>query len=297
MADLFDILLAKNLSGGGGGGGSAIAYTYIVDNGDNTITATDDKGVEHTIAYTIGVDGKITSVTLDGKTQTVTYDGDVLVKIGNTDVDIESVPIVETGLLPAEYQEVEYIESTGTQYIILNWNMTEHEHIICEFQGMDEGDYKSIWGRSYGGSRSIDEIGFLLTKSEGKMYLVRNNSLQYFNYDWNSHSLIGYLPEYMTVNGVKYSFGSHTSNNPIALFGSYDMSTSSVTPTKTRIMRFIRFENSSSGYFPKNFNPISNLVPCYRKSDNVIGLYDTITETFLTNSGTGIFLKGADVNE
>lgn len=92
MADLFDILLAKNLSGGGGGGGSAIAYTSIVDNGDNTITATDDKGVEHTIAYTVGADGKITSVTLDGKTQTVTYEGDVLAKIGNTDVDIESVP-------------------------------------------------------------------------------------------------------------------------------------------------------------------------------------------------------------
>lgn len=95
MADLFDILLAKNLAGGGGGGGgdSAIVYTSIIDNGDNTITATDDKGVEHIVSYVVGADDKITSITLDGKTQSVTYEGDVLVKIGNTDVNMESVPI------------------------------------------------------------------------------------------------------------------------------------------------------------------------------------------------------------
>lgn len=94
MADLFDILLGKNLAGGGGGGGSVIAYSSIVDNGDNTITATDDKGVEHIISYTVGADGKITSVTLDGKTQSVSYDeNNVLMAIGETEVDIEGVPI------------------------------------------------------------------------------------------------------------------------------------------------------------------------------------------------------------
>ena len=37
------------------------------------------------------------------------------------------------------------------------------------------------------------------------------------------------------------------------------------------------------------------LIPCYRKSDGAIGMYDTISQTFFTNGGTGTFTKGADV--
>ena len=40
---------------------------------------------------------------------------------------------------------------------------------------------------------------------------------------------------------------------------------------------------------------IRDLIPCYRISDNVIGLYDIVNDVFYTNSGTGTFSKGADV--
>lgn len=40
---------------------------------------------------------------------------------------------------------------------------------------------------------------------------------------------------------------------------------------------------------------IFNAVPCYRKADSVIGMYDTVSGTFFTNQGTGAFTKGADV--
>lgn len=94
--ELFDYMLGfeQGKKSGGGGGGSAIVYTSIIDNGDNTITAMDDKGVEHIISYVVGADGKITSVTLDGKAQTVSYDENgVLTAIGETDVNIETVPV------------------------------------------------------------------------------------------------------------------------------------------------------------------------------------------------------------
>lgn len=38
-----------------------------------------------------------------------------------------------------------------------------------------------------------------------------------------------------------------------------------------------------------------NFIPCYRRSDNVIGLYDLVENKFYTNAGTGNFLKGPDV--
>ena len=43
---------------------------------------------------------------------------------------------VEEGkLLPDEYQQVEYIESTGTQYIDTNLNAQQHKYITVEIEG------------------------------------------------------------------------------------------------------------------------------------------------------------------
>ena len=40
---------------------------------------------------------------------------------------------------------------------------------------------------------------------------------------------------------------------------------------------------------------VMHLIPCYRKSDSVIGMFDTVSGSFFTNAGTGTFTKGADV--
>lgn len=41
---------------------------------------------------------------------------------------------------------------------------------------------------------------------------------------------------------------------------------------------------------------LHHYIPCYRKSDNVIGLYDIITDEFKTNAGTGSFTKGSNTD-
>ncbi len=62
------------------------------------------------------------------------------------------------------------------------------------------------------------------------------------------------------------------------------------------------FDNFAlSIYIVKSFRVYENniitcdLVPCYRKSDHVIGMYDLAANTFYTNVGTGTFTKGANV--
>ena len=40
---------------------------------------------------------------------------------------------------------------------------------------------------------------------------------------------------------------------------------------------------------------VRDLVPCYRKADNEIGMYDLVNGVFYTNAGTGTFTKGGDV--
>lgn len=38
-----------------------------------------------------------------------------------------------------------------------------------------------------------------------------------------------------------------------------------------------------------------HMIPCYRKSNNEIGMYDMANDIFYTNNGTGAFTKGPDV--
>jgi hypothetical protein len=42
-------------------------------------------------------------------------------------------------------------------------------------------------------------------------------------------------------------------------------------------------------------NLVRDFIPCYRKSDDVIGLYDLVNDAFYTNAGTGTFTKGGDI--
>ena len=49
-------------------------------------------------------------------------------------------------------------------------------------------------------------------------------------------------------------------------------------------------------YYDKNNNLICKLIPCYRKSDKVIGMYDVIRNIFLTNSGNYTFAVGKSIN-
>ena len=42
---------------------------------------------------------------------------------------------------------------------------------------------------------------------------------------------------------------------------------------------------------------VQHLIPCYRKSDNVAGMYDTVNNVFYTNQGTGTFIVGENVTD
>ena len=46
---------------------------------------------------------------------------------------------------------------------------------------------------------------------------------------------------------------------------------------------------STFKYYDKNDTLICDLIPCYRKSDGVIGMYDIVRKIFLTNAGSGSF--------
>lgn len=76
-------------------------YTSIVYNEDNTITLIDKDGVEHEVVC-VYEDDKLKSVSYDGKEVALTYDGDVLVNMGETNIDLSNAPRTPVTTLKAD---------------------------------------------------------------------------------------------------------------------------------------------------------------------------------------------------
>ena len=71
-------------------------------------------------------------------------------------------------------------------------------------------------------------------------------------------------------------FGAPNNENTVDLFSAYNM----------KVYRLKLYENNVL---------VREYVPCYRKTDNEIGLYELVNSVFYTNNGTGTFNKGNDI--
>lgn len=186
-------------------------------------------------------------------------------------------------LLPNEYKQVNYLESTGTQYITLGNLQYSKVEIIAVGQ-------KSIFGGGvWGAYRIID----LTTDNRAYMESMASNS-----------SAISNAAIVVNVGGDNYvcyetsttgstltssiATGSYTANagyasNGVAIFGGqvYESVANSF------IGKLYNFKLYSTGG-----TLAMDMYPCYRKTDNVAGLYDIVSNTFYTNDGTGSFIVG-----
>lgn len=187
--------------------------------------------------------------------------------------------------LPAAYQQVEYLRATGTQYIVTPVTPADNQIIAFRYMLTEFSNTTRVFATSDGTTQ--------LTITPNDYYAFNNSPSTgaYSNINLRSTGII-YDCIYnasttFTVNGVDYSnslkYGGATSDKNIWLFSRYNTSGQNL---KGNIYYF-RITQSGS--------KIIDLVPCYRKSDSVAGMYDKATDTFLTNSGTGSFAVGADV--
>lgn len=190
--------------------------------------------------------------------------------------------------IPSEYQEVEYLESTGRQYIDLDFGFDPTDEV--ELRGAMTNVFQDKW-------------------------LI---APKHWNTDNNRFSMLGGMRSFMFTFGQQgtpnnilspamegdHNFHTVTYANKIYTVvdtGSIaDMTTKSFGSTTANIRLFYGYANNTQGkiayyHHKKQDGTEINLIPCYHKSDNEIGMYDTVSKQFYTNSGTGTFLKGNDV--
>lgn len=194
--------------------------------------------------------------------------------------------------LPGEYQEVEYLESSGTQWINPQYSLwaTSDWKLECKFSVTALPQENSpLFGVNRSGSTY-------------KIFVTPDSNLNMIMPTFGSRTIsaVQTNTEYvLECDNTGTYFESH-------LNGSLkNRLTRSATATNTDVFIFhdvnTAYGNLSGRIYYAKFwaggdSPLVRyLVPCYRKSDNVPGLYDVANDQFYTNSGTGAFTLGPDV--
>ncbi len=226
----------------------------------------------------------------------------VTIPEGNT-IKIESDGVVlwSAGRLPVIYQEVGYIkaESGVGAYIDLGFAFDTKAKIEISLY-MSDTDTTAY---PFGATENSGNLRCCLSSpypSAGKFYFYGSTG-SHFDGISTVNSIIGAFNEYVftlepgKLHGINNTTGSegllttqgeYTMVNHLYLFAqNYNGSPRFGEARQIRDFR----------YYDKNDELICDLVPCYRKSDGVIGMYDVARKVFLTNIGSGSFTKGSDV--
>lgn len=207
--------------------------------------------------------------------------------------------------LPSEYQEVEYLESTGTQYIDTEYKPNQNTRL--EMTLKFSGTYVQGQGANIFGSQNSVQISGgtpIFTANFGSA-LATSETI----YFWIGNKTYAEGQEVKNISAPSL----YTSKNTIVAtstnveYGNVSIPTQGLTyqidttllllsNTLTRIPFGVYHCIIYSTKLYENNTLVRDFVPCYRKADNVAGLYDLVNNTFYTNQGTGSFLVGANVN-
>ena len=196
--------------------------------------------------------------------------------------------------LPTEYQEVEYIQSSGTQYIDTGVVATSGFEIDIKI------NIDTVTG-SWAPILSAHELSapykrnFIAYTSSKKMEIDAGDKITQTSVTLTGDDVIKASNVknnfYLNVNGTNYTPTVTTAASHLAYSG--------------RTMHLLHSNGYDFGYTSSKVyyckitvggTLVRNFVPCYRKSDNIAGLYDLVNGVFYTNAGTGDFAKGKNSN-
>lgn len=187
-------------------------------------------------------------------------------------------------MMNKKYTRLEYIESTGTQYIdtgLTNTAIAKAEYSFSITSNITEvhaiaGSYNSNGSNYFG----------LVRLSDNKLnYRVRTafvpcGDVVELNTKYNVDVDIQSNSQSMTCNGVTVTstYNAVSASNNIYLFKINDLS---ATGLRGRIYYFKLWQNGTL---------VRDLVPVIRNSDNEIGMLDRVSGQFFGNVGTGNFI-------
>ena len=203
---------------------------------------------------------------------------------GNVEqVSVNGVVLWKKSSSPSDYTQLEYIESTGTQWIDTGIATTNNNlGFMLEAMPLTSAD--------------VYPMGSRATNGGTRFFGIRSYSDNTFSYGWSDYLRATASQSYVNVrttmslnwlNSKKVTIGNDNNNlataniangRNITLFG-----VNGQLLWKGRIYRAQISEGNGI---------VANLIPVMRNSDGKVGMRDTVTGQFFTNAGTGEFIAG-----
>lgn len=273
-------------------GGIIVGDGLSVDN-TGEISVDEMTGADGTNAGTAGI---VPAPGAADNTKFLRGDGTwVEVSGGGSDyVEGNGIEFIPSSITPTGYQTVEYIQSTGTQAIILGYTPSS-QNVKIKLTFSDINNSASGWHYMYGGwdTDSIRPPSVAYQQNGSNLVVAIGNELAIQNGEYPSTSGV-HTSTLITLNGnyvsLQLDAGTISSSSfggsiyrPMALFA--QTNSSGTTVAEFGSYKFHEMEIYEDDIL------IHHYYPCYRLSDDEIGIYDIIENVFLTNSGTGTFIR------
>lgn len=198
------------------------------------------------------------------------------------------------GVLPDAYREVEYLESSGTQYIDSGVEAKYSVGIYTKFQCLSNVN-AAICGAINRGEVSGYLYRHHLTPfGSGVYWYLKNSNTTSANISFSSQNALAVNTFYLNpATGVyklndivgRFTVLDGTVGSNYGVFGRI----SSVLEMQSRAVRIYWFIMMDNNVVVRHF------IPVVRNSDDKPGMYDVINDTFYTNAGTGEFACGGVV--
>lgn len=183
--------------------------------------------------------------------------------------------------MPSNFKRLEYIQSTGTQYINTGIVPTNANETKAQFRF-------ALTDITNGENQSIGSNSNMNMYAAPSLLKFRTNAVEIANFDTQWHD----------VEISKSSSGKTTVFDGVA----YNTSVTTQDATPFYLFAMSAGGGLYSGKYKLSYTKIYEndaivryLIPVQRISDSVVGMYDTVTGTFFTNSGTGTFTAGPEM--
>ena len=200
--------------------------------------------------------------------------------------------------LPAGYTELQYIESTGTQWIDPDINITptniatfKSEAVISNVtrEGGSISGYSSPSSKLWYGLTSLSPYEFYYSDGHKEKSLNVVSEFRYYKF---------------VIDAPNSSYSVYTESDE-AVTSKTGLSFSTPNDFKFYLFTFNPASGDASAFKPQKIKYakfwfdgalVRDMVPA-KNSSGVVGMYDTVSGTFFTNAGSGTFTAGPVVPE
>lgn len=205
-----------------------------------------------------------------------------------------------TGIATLPYKKLKYIETTGTQYINIGVgaNATNVKIEAKFYYTSLNNSYAYLWS-TYDGTKQ--GLGDYLAYYQS--YIQK----YYLSYAWGNEtslSTVKYIADYPYTDAIKTIESTQTPTNITTVFEGQTYTTTRTATANNQNIILFRNGNASSRYAKVRLfsfkvwidgTLVRDLIPAQRRTDNVVCLFDKVSNYYYNNQGSTALIAGPEI--